>query len=145
MLAQNGNNSKIENILIILEYNKKKIKYKMRIESRYIQSLNRESPYLVGTNAQDNFDIIDESDDSDLWFHLSGHSSCHVIAKIPQDITLDKKQKLQIIKQGALICKQNSKYKSEINLQIIYTSIANVVKGNVIGQVDASNVKHIAV
>jgi len=117
----------------------------MRIESRYIQSLNREIPYLVGANAQDNFDIIDESEDFDLWFHLSQHSSCHVIAKMPQDIKLDKKQKLQIIKQGALICKQNSKYKSETNVHIVYTSISNIVKGNVIGQVDASNVKYIMI
>ena len=117
----------------------------MKIESRYIQSINREIPYLVGTNAQDNFDIIDESDLTDIWFHLSEHSSCHVIAKMPQDITLDKKQKLHIIKQGALICKQHSKYKSEKNLQIIFTFLSNIMKGNVIGQVDASNVKYIAV
>ena len=118
---------------------------KMKIESRYIQSINREIPYLVGTNAQDNFDIIDESDLTDIWFHLSEHSSCHVIAKMPQDIKLDKKQKLHIIKQGALICKQHSKYKSEKNLQIIFTFLSNIMKGNVIGQVDASNVKYIAV
>lgn len=117
----------------------------MKIESRYIQSINREIPYLVGTNAQDNFDIIDESDLTDIWFHLSEHSSCHVIAKMPQDIKLDKKQKLHIIKQGALICKQHSKYKSEKNLQIIFTFLSNIMKGNVIGQVDASNVKYIAV
>jgi predicted ribosome quality control (RQC) complex YloA/Tae2 family protein len=117
----------------------------MKIESRHIQSLNREITYLVGTNAQDNFDIIDESDEDDLWFHISDYSSCHVIAKMPQDITLDKKQKLQIIKQGALICKQNSKYKSEPNLDIIYTNISNVIKTNVIGQVQALNVKHIII
>lgn len=117
----------------------------MKIESRYIQSLNREISYLVGTNAQDNFDIIDESEEFDLWFHLNGHSSCHVIAKMPQDIKLDKKQKHQLVKQGALICKQNSKYKSETNLEIIYTSISNIVKGTVIGQVTASNVKYINV
>jgi hypothetical protein len=64
---------------------------------------------------------------------------------MPQDITLDKKQKLQIIKQGALICKQNSKYKSEPNLDIIYTNISNVIKTNVIGQVQALNVKHIII
>ena len=117
----------------------------MKIESRYIQSLNREIPYLVGTNAQDNFDIIDESEEDDLWFHLSDYSSCHVISKMPQDIKLDKKQKLQIIKQGALICKQNSKYKSEPNLDVIYTNISNVTKSNVIGQVEALNVKHITI
>jgi len=117
----------------------------MKIISRFIPSLNREIPYLVGTNQQDNFDTIDESEEFDLWFHLNGHSSCHVVAKIPPDIKLDKKQKLQIVKQGALICKQNSKYKSETNLEIIYTTISNITKGTVIGQVNASNVKYITV
>lgn len=117
----------------------------MRVESRYIHSLNREITYIVGTNAHDNFDIIDESDDQDLWFHLSDYSSCHVVAKMPQDITLDKKQKIQIIKQGAIICKQYSKYKSENNVKIIYTTISNIVKGNIIGQVEASNVKNIKI
>lgn len=117
----------------------------MKIESRHIQSLNREITYLIGTNAQDNFDIIDESDEDDMWFHLSDYSSCHVIAKMPQDIKLDKKQHLQIIKQGALICKQNSKYKSEQDLDVIYTNISNVTKSNIIGQVEALNVKHITI
>ena len=135
--------NKIEYILIIFYYNKNS--YKMRVELRYIHSLNREITYIVGTNAHDNFDIIDESDDQDLWFHLSDYSSCHVVAKMPQDITLDKKQKIQIIKQGAIICKQYSKYKSENNVKIIYTTISNIVKGNIIGQVEASNVKNIKI
>ena len=115
----------------------------MKTELRHIPALNCEIQYLVGTDAQDNFDIIDTSDPTDMWFHLSGHSSCHVIAKMPQDIALDKKQKLQIIKQGALICKQNSKRKSEQNVDIIYTAVSNITKTKIIGQVETTNVKHI--
>jgi hypothetical protein len=117
----------------------------MKIEARYIPALKREIPYLLGTNAQDNFDIIDESEPTDMWFHLANTSSCHVIAKMPQDITLDKKQKQQIIKQGALICKQNSKSKSEQSVNIIYTLISNITKTDIIGQVEAADIKYISI
>lgn len=127
--------------IIIFNYNKST----MKIEAKYIQSLNREIPYLIGSNAQDNFDIIDESEPTDMWFHIAGQSSCHVIAKMPQDIKLDKKQKLQIIKQGALICKQNSKYKSLHDVQIIYTQIANITKQEQIGKVETQNSKIIEI
>jgi len=127
--------------IIIFNYNKSN----MKVEARYIQSLNREIPYLVGSNAQDNFDIIDESDSIDIWFHIEGQSSCHVVAKMPQDIKLNKKQKLQIIKQGALICKQNSKYKSLHDVPIVYTQIVNITKKDKIGQVETQNSKIIAI
>jgi predicted ribosome quality control (RQC) complex YloA/Tae2 family protein len=115
----------------------------MKTEIRHIPALNGEIQFIVGTDAQDNFDIIDASEPTDMWFHLSGHSSCHVIAKMPHDIALDKKQKLQIIKQGALICKQNSKRKSEQNVDVIYTTVSNITKTKIIGQVETTNVKHI--
>jgi len=115
----------------------------MKTELRHIPALNCEIQFVVGTDAQDNFNIIDAAELTDMWFHLSGYSSCHVIAKMPQDIVLDKKQKLQIIKQGALICKQNSKRKSEQNVDVIYTTVSNITKTKIIGQVETANVKHI--
>ena len=72
----------------------------MKTELRHIPALNCEIQFVVGTDAQDNFVIIDSAEPTDMWFHLSGHSSCHVIAKMPQDITLDKKQKLQKYSQN---------------------------------------------
>lgn len=117
----------------------------MKTELRHIPALNCEIQFLVGTDAHDNFNIIDASEPTDMWFHLSGYSSCHVIAKMPHDIALDKKQKLQIIKQGALICKQNSKRKSEQNVDVIYTTVSNITKTKIIGQVETTNVKHIEI
>lgn len=117
----------------------------MKIESRFIQALDREIPYIVGTDAQDNFDIIDESEPTDMWFHLAEVSSCHVIAKMPQDIKVDNKQKQQIIKQGALLCKQNSKYKSARSVDVIYTLLSNITKTDILGQVEVTNAKYIGV
>ena len=45
--------------------------------------------YVIGKNAQENFDIIDDAEDHHIWFHVHGHSSSHVIAKL--DIELNKK------------------------------------------------------
>ena len=59
---------------------------------------------------------------------------------------LNNKQKLQIIKQGALICKRYSnKYKSQKNVEVIYTNIENVCKTNVIGTVLTCKTKSIIV
>jgi predicted ribosome quality control (RQC) complex YloA/Tae2 family protein len=66
----------------------------MKTELRYIPALKCEIQFVVGSDAQDNFNIIDAAEPTDMWFHLSGHSSCHVIAKMPQDIELDKNYKL---------------------------------------------------
>ena len=133
-----------------------------RTVTRYIPSMNVNIIYKIGRNAEDNFNLIDESDKNDLWFHINNKPSCHVIARLQNirfttqdndlpnyyDIhfdTLENKQKQQIIKQGALICKQFSKFKSEKNVEVVYTKIENVVKTEIIGSVLASKSKIIIV
>jgi predicted ribosome quality control (RQC) complex YloA/Tae2 family protein len=133
-----------------------------RTVTRYIPSMNVNIIYKIGKNAEDNFNLIDESDKHDLWFHINNKPSCHVIARLQNirfttqdndlpnyyDIhfdTLENKQKQQIIKQGALICKQFSKFKSEKNVEVVYTKIENVFKTEIIGSVMASKSKIIIV
>ena len=59
---------------------------------------------------------------------------------------LNKKQKMHIIKQGALICKEYSnKCKSLKNVEDIYTNIENVCKTNTIGSVLTFKTKTIVV
>ena len=123
-----------------------------RTVTRFIPALKINLVYKVGSSAKNNFEIIDEADPNDLWFHLKDVSSCHVIAcfkniqyttrddELPNcyDINFDdleKKEKQQIIKQGALICKQYSKLKSAKNVPIIYTKIEDVQKTDVVGSV----------
>ena len=107
----------------------------MKTELKFISALNSSIEFKIGQNAQDNFDIIDESNPNDLWFHLYGESSCHVVASIDPEVKLDKKQKRQIITQGALLCKQNTKYKSSKNVNIIYSEIKNIEKTETVGKV----------
>ena len=100
--------------------------------------------FLIGKNALDNFSIIDNSNKEDIWFHLEDYPSSHVIAKV-FNITINKKELKYIIKQGALLCKQNSKYASYPNIKIIYTKINNVKKTNVIGSVITMNTQRIII
>jgi len=133
-----------------------------RIVTRFIPNLKINLVFKIGKNAKNNFELIDEADKHDVWFHLKDVSSCHVIAclkniqytindeKLPNfyDIdfdTLDKKDKQQIITQGALLCKQFSKLKSGKNVEVIYTKIENVEKTNVPGSVLTKNTKVIIV
>jgi len=138
----------------------------MKMKTISIQGSPKDVTFLVGTCAQDNFDIIDISEPDDIWFHVRDGSSCHVIgrlsgiakgdrelsgdnllsqdnAKIQVDEKLDKKTIHKIIKQGALLCKQESRYKSTKNLAIIYTKLRNVQKTSIIGSVIADPVSTI--
>lgn len=133
-----------------------------RTVTRYIPSMNVNIIYKIGRNAGDNFNLIDESDKNDLWFHINNKPSCHVIARLQNirfttqdndlpnyyDIhfdTLENKQKQQIITQGALICKQFSKFKSEQKVEVIYTNIENIHKTEIVGSVTAYKTKIIIV
>jgi predicted ribosome quality control (RQC) complex YloA/Tae2 family protein len=108
--------------------------------------LVKDVSFLVGTSAQDNFDIIDISDPDDIWFHVKDNPSCHVIAKM-SDLgeKIDKKMRRLIIKQGALLCKMESKYKSVKNLEILYTKVKNVKKTATVGSVIAEPVAIISI
>lgn len=116
----------------------------MKEEYIYIPKLSNTVKYTIGTNAKDNFDIIDKSNINDIWFHVDDKPSCHVICTFPETINkLNKKTLNQIIKQGAIICKKYSKYSLEENLSIVYTRIQYVRKTEIIGSVNISNSKTI--
>jgi predicted ribosome quality control (RQC) complex YloA/Tae2 family protein len=133
-----------------------------RIVTRFIPSLHLNVVYKVGKDAQNNHQIIDESNKDDLWFHINNTSSCHVIAclknirfnryddELPNyyDIdfdSLDNKQKQQIVKQGAILCKQFSRLNNQKNVEIIYTKIENVCKTEPIGSVITYKTKTIII
>ena len=91
----------------------------------------------MGQNAQENWDLIDKSEENDLWFHLQDYPSSHVVIHV-----LGKKKKdldRKTIKYAALLCKQNSKMKSEKKVEVIYTQIKNVEKTEDVGSVVTSN------
>lgn len=103
---------------------------------------NSDLEVLVGQNAQDNWDIIDISNQNDIWFHLENNPSSHVILKIPTDC---KKIHKQTLLYCAMICKETSKFSHHKKLTIIYTEIKNITKGIDIGSVHTKKIKKIII
>jgi predicted ribosome quality control (RQC) complex YloA/Tae2 family protein len=87
---------------------------------------------LIGCNKYENFKIIDGALSSDIWFHVDGEPSCHVILK--NELKLREIPK-QVIKRCAFLCKINSKAKTLKKCSIVYTQIENITKTDIIGQV----------
>jgi len=73
----------------------------------------------IGKDAQDNWDLIEQSEPDDVWVHLSSFPSPHVI--IDADPT-----KEEILEAGNL-CRSKSKYKNLKGIKIVYTKIENIV------------------
>lgn len=92
--------------------------------------------FIIGQNKHDNFQIIDDSTPNDIWFHVEGKPSCHVILK-----NTDKLGDIptQVIRRGAYLTKIHSKAKTEKTATIMYSPLKNVVKTNIIGKVIVEN------
>jgi predicted ribosome quality control (RQC) complex YloA/Tae2 family protein len=99
---------------------------------------NNEYIILIGTNKHENNQLIDESKETDIWFHVENEPSCHLIVKNDGNIRDIPKQ---VIKRGAYLCKINSKAKTQKECSIMYTQLKNVSKTNIIGQVNVSTYK----
>lgn len=95
----------------------------------------------IGENARDNWDLIDISSQKDIWFHVSGHPSCHVVL-CTDDV---QKPNKSAIKYCAGLCKEGSKLKYNKSLKIMYTYIKNVRKADKPGSVHTSNMTIIKV
>jgi predicted ribosome quality control (RQC) complex YloA/Tae2 family protein len=112
----------------------------MKIDVLFLQGLNRKITFYIGQNKNENFEVIDNGEPDDLWFHANDISSCHIVAIIPKDIS--KNDKKYIIKTGALLCKKyTNKIKNLKSVEIIYTQIKNIVKTSVPGCVIINNNK----
>ena len=112
----------------------------MKVEIIFIEALKREITFHIGKNQDENFQVIDNGNPKDIWFHAKNISSCHVVCEIPEEI--NKNDLRYIIKVGALLCKNNTnKLKSIKNVEIVYTFIRNITKTNVEGCFITKNTK----
>lgn len=90
--------------------------------------------FYIGTNANDNDQVILNGNPDDFWFHAAESSSCHVVAMMPENYT--KKEKHQIIKAGAALCKQHTtKLKKEKTTPFIFTKLRHVQRTSIAGLV----------
>jgi len=111
----------------------------------WIPSLSQDILFRYGKNASGNFTIIDMAKPDDYWFHVANESSAHVIACLPEEKRLDKKQKQHILTQGALLCKNISKYKNTKKLEITYCKVGDLEKTHTLGSVIVKNEKTITI
>ena len=95
---------------------------------------------IIGNNKHENFKIIDDSIDSDIWFHIEGISSSHVILKTTNKI---KDIPKKVIKRCAYLCKVNSNIEKKCT--VIYTQIQNVIKTEIVGKVAVCSYKSVTV
>jgi predicted ribosome quality control (RQC) complex YloA/Tae2 family protein len=119
---------------------------------KYIPHIKSFVKFYVGRNAQENFDIIDigkthHSENKSIWLHVANHPSNHVVAVFPIDTKfLDKRQLHYVVKQGAVLCKAHSvKVCQEKNVEIIWTTIDNVDKTDILGAVTTKNTKSVII
>jgi predicted ribosome quality control (RQC) complex YloA/Tae2 family protein len=103
---------------------------------------NIEYNIVIGKNRFQNWEIIDSSKETDIWFHAENHASAHVI--LETNIPLSQIPR-QVLKRCACLCKCNSKSKTLQKCPIIYTTINNVVKTNIVGQVLSQNTRRIII
>lgn len=92
--------------------------------------------YHLGTNANDNWNILQNANQNWIWFHLDNEPSPYVIlTESLKELKKDKypkKWKSYIIK-GGLLCKENSKYNNR-KINIIWTEVKNISKGTKPGE-----------
>lgn len=85
-----------------------------------------EKLYVIGKDAQDNWNLFRKAKQTDWWFHLdkfpSAHGFCSEINK-------------NIVNEIALIIKMTSKAKNLNNTQVIYTQKSNLKLGSKVGEI----------
>ena len=98
-----------------------------------IEIIDNEITYKLGQNAQENFDLIDETLNKDYWWvHLNDYPSGHCIIE-------SNKINNQMINVAGRLIKLNSKYDNMKTLKLIYTQVKNIKKTDILGQVTILN------
>jgi predicted ribosome quality control (RQC) complex YloA/Tae2 family protein len=83
----------------------------------------------IGRNAQENWNLLDNTTDEDILFHLTSFPSPYVI------LTANGKDiPTIVINKCAQLCKQYSKYKRMYPLKVDYSVCANIHKGEKTGE-----------
>ncbi len=96
---------------------------------------------LIGSNKKENWNLLDISYDTDIWFHLDNESSPYVILSS----NLDNLKNISNLDKSTLIycanlCKVNSKLINSVKkVDVIYTTINNLKKGKTVGSVIIQN------
>jgi len=99
-------------------------KYKMKT-----YQLGSGNIVYIGQNAKENFELIDNANPDDLWFHLKGLPSCHVVLH-----TITNNNDAEIQRVGEL-CLQHTKYRGLNSVYVEYLPVKYVKKTTTLGKV----------
>ena len=102
---------------------------------------NNEYIIQIGKNKNENWELIDNASNTDIWFHIEDQPSCHVVLK---NEDLVKNIPKQVIKRCAYLCKINSAAKTMSKCNANYAPISSVIKTNIIGQVNVQSCKTVS-
>lgn len=91
--------------------------------------LNNSLIFKVGKDAQDNWDLVDESVEGDIWIHLHDYPSAHVIIEKTREIINSD------ILYGCILCKEYSKYKNNKTIKCSVLDRKYIKKGKTKGEV----------
>lgn len=83
----------------------------------------------VGQNAQENWNLLDNSSPHHWFFHLSSFPSCYVIWENEDD-----NPDMNDLKEIARICLNNTKHRKATNIKVDCTRCENVTKGGKVGE-----------
>lgn len=84
--------------------------------------------FYVGKNARENWNLIDNAEDYDIWIHLHDFPSSHVIIETLEE--LDE----TYIQYGCMLCKKYSKYRYKEKVRISILQKKYVQKGKKTGE-----------
>ena len=100
--------------------------------------MNTELDYVIGKDAEQNTELILESEPHDVWFHLDGVPSAHLILRNPEEFSLQHLRSSGVIYQMALKLKAKGKYRKACNVTILYAQIKDVHVTDIPGRVTVS-------
>ena len=91
---------------------------------------------LIGENAEENQQLVLNSDANDYWTHISGYPSAHAVIRNPSGARVHNK----VVKRACCIIKSaNNKCKSIPKLQFDVCRISNLVTTDTPGLVELIN------
>lgn len=91
--------------------------------------------YIMGNDAKENWRLLEEAKEDDIWVHLNGYPSSYVIIK---NINRDSKLNMEAIVYAGQLCKHYSKHKHIKNMKMCYLEAKYVSKGKITGQAKCS-------
>jgi len=86
----------------------------------------------IGQNKTDNWSLLDSSNPENVWFHVSGAPSSHVVLATVCNINDIPSR---VIYRCAVLCSKRSKSRNERHSFVNYTYMKYVSKGENVGEV----------